>query len=289
MNDAPSLRRPRRCHWSAVRASKAVGDRVARPRRARAATVGRVLLVVALLDGGRVLVPVRVERVVLVEHELQPLVVEPEHVADVAGVLERRPDARRRGGRGRRGAAAPVPRTRRCRGPPRRPASRSSVAASKPHSGQGCSRTQVQSLRVGHDQGWPPAGSSRPTAAAASCRSGRSGCRCPSAGRRRSRSTGSSGSRRGPARRARPASRTRATPCRARSRGGPRAGPRSPRARGWCTSRGRRRTARAPRRRGRPAVVGEVLAPAVERPPSRQTRSITRPTRRSPRLSSPSI
>ena len=98
-------------------------------------------------------------------------------------------------------------------------------------------------------------------------RSGRSGSRCPSAGTRRSRSTASSGSPRPRRRRrrGRPASPPRASPCRGRSRGGPRAGPRR-------TSRSRvvyqSTSTPVPAQRllggAHPAVVGEVLAPAVE-------------------------
>ena len=58
-------------------------------------------------------------------------------------------------------------------------------------------------------------------------RSGRPGSRCPAAGRRRSRSTASSGSRRPRPRPGRPASPPTASPCPGRSRGGPRAAPRS--------------------------------------------------------------
>ena len=67
--------------------------------------------------------------------------------------------------------------------------------------------------------------------------------------------------------RARPASPPTASPCRDRSRGGPRAAPRSARARAWCTSRRRR-----PARRARSAP----------RPSSARTRS-ARSSRRSAR------
>ena len=52
----------------------------------------RVLLAVALGDGGHVLVPVGELRIVLGEHQGEPLFEQPEHVTDVAAVLERRPD-----------------------------------------------------------------------------------------------------------------------------------------------------------------------------------------------------
>lgn len=48
----------------------------------------RVLLVVPRLDGSRVLVPVGVERIVLLQHQAEPVVVEPEDVADVTAVFE---------------------------------------------------------------------------------------------------------------------------------------------------------------------------------------------------------
>ena len=51
------------------------------------------LLVVAPLDGGRVLVPVRELRLVLGHHRREPLVEDLVHVVDVAGVLQGRPDA----------------------------------------------------------------------------------------------------------------------------------------------------------------------------------------------------
>src|SRR4051812_42120104 len=52
----------------------------------------RVLLGVLVLYGGLVLVPVGEQRVVLGEHPHQPLVEQDEDVADVARVLQRRPD-----------------------------------------------------------------------------------------------------------------------------------------------------------------------------------------------------
>src|SRR5438094_327030 len=66
--------------------------------------LGGVLLAVAVGDGGLVLVPVREQRVVLAEHQLEPLVVQAEHVADVAGVLQRGPLGRLRAGAGVIGA-----------------------------------------------------------------------------------------------------------------------------------------------------------------------------------------
>jgi len=64
----------------------------------------RVLLAVPFGDRGLVLVPVRVERVVLGQHQPEAVVVEPEHVPNVAAVLERRPLAGQRPARGvRRG------------------------------------------------------------------------------------------------------------------------------------------------------------------------------------------
>ncbi len=52
---------------------------------------GGVLLAVPLLDGGRVLVPVREGRRVLLEHEQHPAAHRAVDVADVAAVLQRRP------------------------------------------------------------------------------------------------------------------------------------------------------------------------------------------------------
>src|SRR6266571_3335282 len=66
----------------------------------RRGDLGGVLLGVAVGDGGLVLVPVREQRVVLAEHQLEPPVVQPEYVADVAGVLQRRPRTRFRAGAG---------------------------------------------------------------------------------------------------------------------------------------------------------------------------------------------
>src|SRR5262245_26373867 len=52
---------------------------------------GRILFAVALGDGGRVLVPVGVGGTVLGEHQVEPVRVEPVHVAHMARVLQRRP------------------------------------------------------------------------------------------------------------------------------------------------------------------------------------------------------
>jgi probable F420-dependent oxidoreductase len=62
----------------------------------------RVLLAVPVGDRGLVLVPVRVDRVVLGQHQPEAVVVQPEHVPDVAAVLERRPLAGQRPPRGGR-------------------------------------------------------------------------------------------------------------------------------------------------------------------------------------------
>ncbi len=50
-----------------------------------------VLLPIAIAHRGLVLIPIRVVRVVLIQHQVQAVVVEAEHVADVTGVLERGP------------------------------------------------------------------------------------------------------------------------------------------------------------------------------------------------------
>jgi hypothetical protein len=75
----PSLRRPVRSQ-----PDPAIPSKLARDHR-------WFLLVVALIEGRRVLVPVRVQRVVGGEHQLDSLVVLAKDVADVAGVLQRRP------------------------------------------------------------------------------------------------------------------------------------------------------------------------------------------------------
>jgi len=56
--------------------------------------VRRVLCPVAVLDGGGVLVPVGEQRIVLRPDQLDPSVEDPQDVAHVAGVLQRRPDLR---------------------------------------------------------------------------------------------------------------------------------------------------------------------------------------------------
>ena len=48
----------------------------------------RVLLAVAIGDGGLVLVPIGERRIVVVEHEVQPAVEQPKHVAHVTGVFQ---------------------------------------------------------------------------------------------------------------------------------------------------------------------------------------------------------
>ena len=111
--------------------------------------LGRVLLGVAVGDGGLVLVPVREQRVVLAEHQLEPLVEQPEHVADVAAVLQRRPLARFRAGPGVAGLSSA-----RCQAAAFAMIMPGTAATgkpwvSKPHSGQGRSSTQVQSLVSG--------------------------------------------------------------------------------------------------------------------------------------------
>ena len=57
---------------------------------------GRILFRVTVRNSGRVLVPVGVLRPVKLEHQPEPLVIQPEHVADMAAVLQRRPDPWRR-------------------------------------------------------------------------------------------------------------------------------------------------------------------------------------------------
>jgi hypothetical protein len=52
----------------------------------------RILLAVVLFDRGRVLIPIWIGRIVLIEHELQAIFIEAEHITYVAGVFERRPD-----------------------------------------------------------------------------------------------------------------------------------------------------------------------------------------------------
>ncbi len=90
VNEAPSLRRPGRSHSSPARAAKRAA--IASAAAASSAGDGRgVLGVVAVRERGLVLVPVRVKRVVLGQHQAEPVVIQPEHIAHVAAVLERRP------------------------------------------------------------------------------------------------------------------------------------------------------------------------------------------------------
>ena len=95
---------------------------------------GGVLLPVAVGDGRGVLVPVLEERVVLGEHRRRRGGVEAEHVADVAGVLERRPRASGAAGR----TSGPASNAAQWRMPrcARRRSSRRPGEASKPQSGQ---------------------------------------------------------------------------------------------------------------------------------------------------------
>ena len=112
---------------------------------------GGILLEVALLDRGRVLVPIRVQRVVLDQHEREPLLVEHADVAHVAGVLERRPaivgGAPSQPGPGCSQDVAPTRRRWRAGAGRRTRAARAD--ASNPHSGHGRRSTQVQSLSSG--------------------------------------------------------------------------------------------------------------------------------------------
>ena len=84
----------------------------------------------------------------------EPLVEDPVHVADVAGVLQRRPGRARPAARSRRAGPAPPPSRRRRRGAAGRGRRGRASAATKPHSGQGSRRTQVQSLVSGSMLGW---------------------------------------------------------------------------------------------------------------------------------------
>ena len=121
---------------------------------------GGVLPVVAVLDRGHVLVPVREARRVGLEHQPQPLVEQPEHVAHVAPVLERRPlvvgrpQGRVRMCQQRRPRIGVAPG---CARPsaPRRPS-----AASKPQSGHSSLEHPRPVLVVRHDR--HPSGPYRP-------------------------------------------------------------------------------------------------------------------------------
>ena len=75
----------------AVDRGKRPGDGVGGDRQF-AGDGDRVLLAVALGDGGHILVPVGELRIVLGEHQGEPLFEQLEHVTDVTPVLERRPD-----------------------------------------------------------------------------------------------------------------------------------------------------------------------------------------------------
>ena len=81
-----------------------LGGRVKLPRYLR-----RVLIPVPVADRRLVLVPVREQRVVLGQHQPEAVVVQPEHVPDVAAVLERRPLAGQRPPRGVRRAERFLP------------------------------------------------------------------------------------------------------------------------------------------------------------------------------------
>ena len=110
--------------------------------------------------------------------------------------------------------------------------------------------------------------------------------RCRSRCRRRSRSRASSGSPRGRAPRARPASPARGSPCAAPRRGGPTAAPRprcgaggstSPCSRPWAAMASCHRSRR------------KCSLHSWNVPPARHTCSMTGPSRRSPRLTRPSM
>ena len=92
-----------------------------------------------------------IERIVLAQHEKEPLVVERADVAHVAGVLQRRPAVvgRASAHARRRSVAARAARRPRCRAAAGATDSAARRPASNPHSGQGRSRTQVQSLSSG--------------------------------------------------------------------------------------------------------------------------------------------
>ena len=83
----PSLRRPTRRHVVALDRGEVVGEAVGRLGQIDG-DGRRRLLPVAVLDRGGVLVPVGEDRIVLGQHEREPLVEDPIHVTDVARVLE---------------------------------------------------------------------------------------------------------------------------------------------------------------------------------------------------------
>ncbi len=87
VNVAPSLRVPRTVQVVGTERVEAGGEH----RRRFVDLAGHprgILFVVAVVHGRDVLVPVGERRVVVGEHQLQPLVVETEHITHVAGVLE---------------------------------------------------------------------------------------------------------------------------------------------------------------------------------------------------------
>ena len=152
VKEAPSLRRPGLSHWSPADGGEAGGQRLRRRGRAPPATAARVLGVVAVRERRLVLVPVRVQRVVLGQHQAEPVVVQPEHVAHVAAVLERRPLVRA-------GAAAPRPRAASGAGQAAALAriiagtsSRANELVSRPHSGHGRPQHPRPVLRVRNDR-----------------------------------------------------------------------------------------------------------------------------------------
>ena len=108
--------RPGRSRCSAVMASKTCSASRSPAATSSLADGRGILLAVAIGDGGLVLVPVGERRVVLVEHQVEALVEQPEHVAHVTGVLERRPAVGLRTFIARRAAPARPATARRCRG-----------------------------------------------------------------------------------------------------------------------------------------------------------------------------
>jgi hypothetical protein len=92
VNDEPSLRRPGRDHWSGPTWSK----RSARASPEVSTSSATVPGACSARQGGLVLVPGLEERVVLLQHQREPSVEDPEHIAHVAAVLERRPGSGRR-------------------------------------------------------------------------------------------------------------------------------------------------------------------------------------------------
>ena len=117
------------------------------PRRRSSAATSAGSLSPYRRDRGGVLVPVRVQRVVGAEHEPEPLVVDAEHVADVAAVLERRPDV----GRGPRARPAARASAQACASARSR-AAMSSTAPTKPSD-----RTRGTAARAPRSSPWCPA------------------------------------------------------------------------------------------------------------------------------------